>query len=203
MVQSLRNQWLSQFACTKTAAVFGRRGAFSWCKAYAINGFPGLLAPRPPPFSGGAAHFLGAKPTQSMAFPACLHQVTRRFRAARRIFLVQSRRNQWLSRLAYTKSAAGFRRGGAFSWCKADVINGFFPVCLHQGRRRFRAGRRQFRPVGTGRDASYFFRGFPFALVRFRNSCLRFPASSLRFRFAVFGFITEKPKKPRGSFLRA
>ena len=78
-----------------------------------------------------------------------------------------------------------------------------FPVCLHQGRRRFRAGRRRFRPVGTGRDASYFFRGFPFALVRFRNSCLRFPASSLRFRFAVLGYITEKPKKPRGSLLRA
>ena len=194
MVQSLRNQWLSRFACTKAAAgfeprgafswckadvingfsrfactkgaaSFRRRGAFSWCKADAINGFPGLLAPSPPPVSGGVAHFLGAKPTQSMAFPVCLHQDRRRFRAARCIFLVQSRRNQWLSRFACTK-AAGF--GG-----------------------------------GTGRDASYFFRGFPFAPVRFRNSCLRFPASSLRFRFAVLGFITEKPKKPRGSLLRA
>ena len=75
------------------------------------------------------------------------------------------------------------------------------PGCLHQVPRRFQS------PAGfgggAGRDASYFFRGFPFALVRFRNSCLRFPASSLRFRFAVFGFITEKPKKPRGSLLRA
>ena len=165
LVQSQRNQWLSRFACTKGAADFRRLGAFSWCKANVINGFPGLLAPSLPPVSGGAAHFLGAKPTQSMAFPVCLHQSRRRFRAARCIFLVQSQRNQWLSRFACTKGA-GF--GG-----------------------------------GTGQDASYFFRGFPFAPVRFRNSCLRFPASSLRFRFAVFGFITEKPKKPRGSFLRA
>ena len=175
-------------------------------------------------------HFLGAKPTQSMAFPVCLHQSRRRFQAARCIFLVQSQCNQWLSRFACTKSSTGLGRRGAFSWCKANVINGFpgllapkappisggsahflgakptqsmaFPVCLHQ-RRRFQAGRRRFRAGGTGRDASYFFRGFPFALVRFRNSCLRFPASSLRFRFAVFGFITEKPKKPRGSLLRA
>ena len=154
LVQSRRNQWLSRFACTKAAAGFGRRGAFSWCKAdvingfsrfactkgaagfrrrgafswckaYAINGFPSLLAPSPPPVSGGVAHFLGAKPTQSMAFPVCLHQDRRRFRAARRIFLVQSLRNQWLSRLACTKSPAGFGRRGAFSWCKADAINGF------------------------------------------------------------------------------
>ena len=166
LVQSQRNQWLSRFACTKAAVDFEPRGAFSWCKTYAINGFPGLLAPKPPPVSGGAVHFLGAKPTQSMAFPVCLHQSRRRFQAARCIFLVQSRRNQWLSRFACTKAAADF--GG-----------------------------------GAGRDASYFFRGFPFALVRFRNSCLRFPASSLRFRFAVLGFITEKPKKPRGSLLRA
>ena len=172
LVQSQRNQWLSRFACTKSAAGFRRRGAFSWCKANAINGFPGLLAPKAPPVSSGAVHFLGAKPTQSMAFPVCLHQSRRRFQAARRIFLVQDLRNQWLSRFACTKAAA-FRRDGA----------GF--------------------GGGTGQDASYFFRGFPFAPVRFRNSCLRFPASSLRFRFAVFGFITEKPKKPRGSLLRA
>ncbi len=82
LVQSLRNQWLCRFACTKAAADFRRRGAFSWCKAYAINGFPCLLAPKPPPFSSGAAHFLGAKPTQSMALPLCLHQSRRRFRAA-------------------------------------------------------------------------------------------------------------------------
>ena len=80
LVQSRRNQWLSRFACTKAAADFRRRGAFSWCKANVINGFPGLLAPSPPPVLGGAAHFLGAKPTQSMAFPVCLHQ-RRRFRA--------------------------------------------------------------------------------------------------------------------------
>ena len=84
-----------------------------------------MNAPSPPPVSGRAAHFLGAKPTQSMAFPVCLHQVRRRFQLARRIFLVQSRRNQWLSRFACTKSPAGFRRRGAFSWCKAYVINGF------------------------------------------------------------------------------
>ena len=76
-----------------------------------------------------------------------------------------------------------------------------FPACLHQSRRRFQSA--AGFGGGAGRDASYFFRGFPFALVRFRNSYLRFPASSLRFRFAVFGFITEKPKKPKGSFLRA
>ena len=63
LVQSQRNQWLSRFACTKGAAGFEPRGAFSWCKADVINGFPGLLAPRPTPVSGGAAHFLGAKPT--------------------------------------------------------------------------------------------------------------------------------------------
>jgi len=63
LVQSQRNQWLSRFACTKSAADFGQRGAFSWCKTYAINSFPGLLAPSPPPVSGGAVHFLGAKPT--------------------------------------------------------------------------------------------------------------------------------------------
>ena len=167
LVQSRRNQWLSRFACTKSPAGFGRPGVFSWCKADVINGFPDLLAPRPPPISGGAVHFLGAKPTQSMAFPVCLHQGRRRFRAGRRNFLVQSRRNQWLSRFACTKVATAF--GGA----------------------------------APRRPTSYFFRGFPFALVRFRNSCLRFPASSLRFRFAVLGFITEKPKKPRGSLLRA
>ena len=195
--RAFRRQFLllSRVARTKAAADFRRLGAFSWCKANVINGFPGLLAPSLPPVSGGAAHFLGAKPTQSMAFPVCLHQRRRRFRAARCIFLVQSRRNQWLSRFACTKAAADFRRRGAFSWCKADVINGFpgllapspppVPAVGHQPARR------------------YFFRGFPFALVRFRNSCLRFPASSLRFRFAVFGFITEKPKKPRGSLLRA
>ena len=110
LVQSLRNQWLCEFACTKAAAVFERRGAFSWCKAYAINGFPGLLAPKPPPFSSGAAHFLGAKPTQSMALPACLHQSRRAFQAARCIFLVQSLRNQWLCRFACTKAAADFER---------------------------------------------------------------------------------------------
>ena len=130
----------------------------------------------------------------SSAFPVCLHQRRRRFRAARCIFLVKSRRNQWLSRFACTKAAADFRRRGAFSWCKTYVINGF-PGLL--------APRPPLSGGGTGREASYFFRGFPFALVRFRNSCLRFPASSLRFRFAVFGFITEKPKKPRGSLLRA
>ena len=167
LVQSRRNQWLSRFACTKAAADFEPRGAFSWCKADVINDFPGLLAPKPPPISGGAVQILGAKPTQSMTFPGCLHQVRRRFQAARCKFLVQSLRNQWLCRVACTNSAAG-------------------------------SGRRS-----TGREASYFFRGFPFALVRFRNSCLRFPASSLRFRFAVLGFITEKPKKPRGSLLRA
>ena len=110
LVQSLRNQWLCEFACTKAAAVFERRGAFSWCKAYAINGFPGLLAPKPPPISGGAAHFLGAKPTQSMALPLCLHQSRRPFRVARRIFLVQSLRNQWLCEFACTKAAADFER---------------------------------------------------------------------------------------------
>ena len=78
LVQGLRNQWLCEFACTKAAAVFERRSAFSWCKAYAINGFPGLLAPKPPPISGGAAHFLGARPTQSMALRVCLHQSRRR-----------------------------------------------------------------------------------------------------------------------------
>ena len=135
LVQGLRNQWLSRFVCTKAAATFRRCGTFSWCKAYAINGFPGLLAPKPPPFSGGAVHFLGAKPTQSMALPLCLHQSRRRFRAA-------------------AASAGGVQATAA-----------------------------------DRRPASYFFRGLPFALVRFR--------------FAVFGFITEKPKKPRGSFLRA
>ena len=110
LVQSLRNQWLCEFACTKAAAVFERRGAFSWCKAYAINGFPGLLAPKPPPISGGAAHFLGAKPTQSMALPLCLHQSRRPFRVARRIFLVQSLRNQWLCEFACTKAAVFERR---------------------------------------------------------------------------------------------
>ena len=123
-----------------------------------------------------------------------LSRKRRGFQAARRIFLVQSQRNQWLSRFACTKSAAGFRRRGAFSWCKANAINGF-PGLL--------APKAPLSGGGTGREASYFFRGFPFAPVRFRNSCLRFPASSLRFRFAVFGFITEKPKKPSGSFLRA
>ncbi|WP_206157375.1 hypothetical protein [Mogibacterium kristiansenii] len=62
LVQSQRNQWLSRFACTK-AAGFGRGGAFSWCKTYVINGFPGLLAPKAPPVSSRAVHFLGAKPT--------------------------------------------------------------------------------------------------------------------------------------------
>ena len=146
LVQGLRNQWFSRFACTKAAAVFRLCGAFSWCKAYAINGFAGLLAPKPPPFSGGAVQVLGARPTQSMALPLCLHQSRRRFRAA-------------------AASAGGVQ--------------------------------------ATAADRRYFFLDLPFALVRFRNSCLRFPASSLRFRFAVFGFITEKPKKPRGSFLRA
>ena len=84
-----------------------------------------MNAPSPPPVSGRAAHFLGAKPTQSMAFPVCLHQSRRRFQAARCIFLVQTQRNQWLSRFACTKAAADFRRRGAFSWCKANVINGF------------------------------------------------------------------------------
>ena len=149
LVQSLRNQWLCRFACTKAAALFRRRGASSWCKAYAINGFANLLAPKPPQFSGGAVHFLGAKPTQSMALRVCLHQSRRRFRAA-------------------AASAGGVQATAA-----------------------------------DRRPASYFFLDLPFALVRFRNSCLRFPASSLRFRFAVLGFITEKPKKPRGSFLRA
>ena len=173
LVQGLRNQWLCEFACTKAAAVFERRSAFSWCKAYAINGFPGLLAPKPPPISGGAAHFLGARPTQSMALPVCLHQSRRRFQAARRIFLVQGLRNQWLCEFACTKAAAG-------------------------GFGRWGTG------YGGGPPARrYFFLDLPFALVRFRNSCLRFPASSLRFLFAVLGFITEKPKKPRGSFLRA
>ena len=110
LVQSQRNQWLCRVACTKGDAGFRRRGAFSWCKAYVINGFASLLAPRPPPFSSGAAHFLGAKPTQSMAFPVCLHQSRRRFRAARRIFLVQGLRNQWLCEFACTKAAADFER---------------------------------------------------------------------------------------------
>ena len=110
LVQGLRNQWLSRFVCTKAAATFRRCGTFSWCKAYAINGFPGLLAPKPPPFSGGAVHFLGAKPTQSMALPLCLHQSRRPFQAARCIFLVQSLRNQWLCRFACTKAAADFER---------------------------------------------------------------------------------------------
>ena len=149
LVQGLRTQWLSRFACTKAAAVFEPRDANSWCKAYAINGFPALLAPKPPLFSSGAVHFLGARPTHSMAFPLCLHQSRRRF-----------------------QSGGGFGRWGTD----------------HSGGPPARR---------------YFFRGFPFALVRFRNSCLRFPASSLRFRFAVLGFITEKPKNPRGSFLRA
>ena len=149
LVQSQRNQWLCRVACTKGDAGFRRRGAFSWCKAYVINGFASLLAPRPPPFSSGAAHFLGARPTQSMALRVCLHQSRRRFRAP-------------------AASAGGVQATAA-----------------------------------DRRPASYFFLGLPFALVRFRNSCLRFPASSLRFRFAVLGFITEKPKKPRGSFLRA
>ena len=82
LVQGLRNQWLCRFVCTKAAALFRRRGASSWCKAYAINGFAGLLAPKPPPISSGAAHFLGARPTQSLALPLCLHQSRRRFRAA-------------------------------------------------------------------------------------------------------------------------
>ena len=110
LVQSLRNQWLCRFACTKAAALFRRRSAFSWCKAYAINGFAALLAPKPPPLSGGAAHFLGAKPTQSMALRICLHQSRRSFRAARCIFLVQILRNQWLCRFACTKAAALFER---------------------------------------------------------------------------------------------
>ena len=177
LVQSLRNQWFSRFACTKAAAVFRLRGAFSWCKAYAINGFPSLLAPKPPPF-----------------------------RAPRRIFLVQGLRNQWLCRFACTKAAAVFERRGAFSWCKAYAINGFASLLAPKPPPISGAG--GFGRWGTGYGGGpparrYFFLGLPFALVRFRNSCLRFPASSLRFRFAVFGFITEKPKKPRGSFFRA
>lgn len=85
---------------------------------------------------------------------------------------------------------------------RASLFVFIIPICLHQVPRRFQSAT-GFGRVGTDRDASYFFRGFPFAPVRFRNSCLRFPASSLRFRFAVLGFITEKPKKPRGSLLRA
>ena len=110
LVQRLRNQWLCRLACTKAAALFRRRSAFSWCKAYAINGFAGLFAPKPPPISSGAAHFLGAKTTQSMALRVCLHQSRRRFQAARCIFLVQGLRNQWLCEFACTKAAALFER---------------------------------------------------------------------------------------------
>ena len=74
LVQSRRHHWLSRFACTKAAADFRRRGAFSWCKTYVINGFPGLLAPRPP-ISGGAAPVsagapAGRRATSSAAFPS-------------------------------------------------------------------------------------------------------------------------------------
>ena len=75
LVQSQRNQWLSRFACTKGAADFRRLGAFSWCKANAINGFPGLLAPKAPlsggaaPVSGGGAP-AGTRATSSAAFPS-------------------------------------------------------------------------------------------------------------------------------------
>ena len=108
LVQGLRTQWLSRFACTKAAAVFEPRDANSWCKAYALNGFPALLAPKPPLFSSRAMQILGARPTQSMAFPLCLHQSRRFFRAARCIFLVQGLRTQWLSGFACTKAAAVF-----------------------------------------------------------------------------------------------
>ena len=52
--------------------------------------------------------------------------------------MVQSRRNQWLSRFACTKAAAGFGRSGAFSWCKADVINGFSRFACTKGAAGFR-----------------------------------------------------------------
>ena len=170
--RAFRRQFLllSRVARTKAAVDFEPRGAFSWCKTYAINGFPGLLAPKPPPVSGGAVHFLGAKPTQSMAFPVCLHQSRRRFRAARCIFLVQSRRNQWLSRFACTKGAA-FRRGGA-------------------GFRRGGAGFGRGAPAGTRATSSAAFpspwcaSGIPVSAFRLLPcaSVLRFWASSPRNR---------------------
>ena len=89
---------------------------------------------------------LGARPTHSMAFPLCLHQSRRCFRAARCKFLVQGLRNQWLSRFACTKAAAFFERRGAFSWCKAYALNGF-PALLAPKPPPFSV-RRWLRPVG-------------------------------------------------------
>ena len=70
-----RNQCLSRLSCTKSWSLPGQFSRGTWCITDAINAFPGFLAPSLGRFRGIFLDGLGASPTQSMRFPAFLHQV--------------------------------------------------------------------------------------------------------------------------------
>ena len=70
-----RNQCVSRLSCTKSAPIPSQFSRGTWCITDAINAFPGFLAPSLGRFRGIFLDGLGASPTQSMRFPAFLHQV--------------------------------------------------------------------------------------------------------------------------------
>ena len=75
LVHYRRNQCVSRLSCTKSQPIPRHFPRWTWCIANAINAFPGFLAPSLSRFRGIFLDGLGASPTQSMRFPAFLHQV--------------------------------------------------------------------------------------------------------------------------------
>ena len=75
LVHRQRNQCVSRLSCTKSWSLLGQFPRGTWCITDAINAFPDFLAPSLSRFRGIFLDGLGASPTQSMRFPAFLHQV--------------------------------------------------------------------------------------------------------------------------------
>ena len=133
-----RNQCVSRISCTKSQPIPSQFFRETWCITDAINAFYVFLAPSLSRFQDNSSDELGALSTQSIRFPAFLHQVSADSEPILLGDLVHHRRNQCVSRLSCTKSQpipSQFSRG---TWCITDAINAF-PGFLAPSLSRFRA----------------------------------------------------------------
>ena len=104
LVHCQRNQCVSRLSCTKSQPLPSQFFWGTWCITDAINAFHVFLAPSLSRFRANSSGGLGASPTQSMRFPAFLHQISADSEPILPGDLVHHRRNQCVSRLSCTKS---------------------------------------------------------------------------------------------------
>ena len=145
LVQHRRNQCVLRLSCTKSQPIPSQFFRETWCITDAINAFYVFLAPSLSRFQDNSSDELGALSTQSIRFPAFLHQVSAASEPILLGDLVHHRRNQCVSRISCTKSQPIPSQFFWGTWCITDAINAFHGF-LAPNLSRFRAN----SPGGLG-----------------------------------------------------